>query len=339
MPADSDRWRDGIGRRLRMRDLEVFLAARRGGSMARAAQDLAITQPAVSKSVRDLEDALGVRLFDRSPRGLTITPYGDVLARRALGAFDELRQAVEEVRALTDPDFGVVRIGCNESLSVALLPAAIRLLAEERPGITVSVTQMSRPITIEIAHLRERKVDMIVGRGIFDVPEDDLLSEILFEEPFVVVAPGDSRWAHRPHVDLADLNGEKWILHPPEEAPGSVVLDAFRARGLAPPHASVITTSFHLRQTLMASGDYLTVLPACMVAVLNQGAPPVAVLPIDLGLAARPVAIFTLKNRTMNPATAQFAEALRRVASAAPAPASDLHLWADRCRRAPLACL
>jgi DNA-binding transcriptional LysR family regulator len=316
MPDDPDQWALRIGRRLRMRDLEVFLAARRWGSMARAAQHLGITQPAVSKAVRDLEAALSVRLLDRSPQGVTATLYGEVLARRATGAFDELRQGVEEVQALTDPASGRARIGCNESLSVALLPAAIRLMAEERPGVTVSITQMSRPITVEIDNLRERKVDMIVGRGIFDIPEDDLISEILFEEPFVVVAPVHSRWARCAEIHLADLLDEKWILHPPDEAPGSVVLDAFRTRGLAAPHASIITTSFHLRAMLMAAADYLTVIPACMAAVLNERAPTVSVLPVDLGLACRPVAIFTLKNRTLNPTAALFADILRRVTTA-----------------------
>ena len=313
MSENPDLWAGRVGRRLRMRDLEVFLAARRWRSMARAAQHLAITQPAVSKAVRDLEAALGVSLLDRSAKGVTATPYGEVLARRATAAFDELRQAVEEVQALTDPTFGRARVGCNESLSVALLPAAIRLMAKERPGVTVSITQMSRPITVEVQNLRDRNVDMIVGRGIFDVPEGDLVSEVLFEEPLVIVAPVHSPWAGRAEIDLADLAGEPWILHPPEEAPGSVVLDAFRARGLRAPHASITTTSFHLRETLMRAGDYLTVVPACMTAVLNATAPTVAVLPVDLGLAARPVAIFTLKDRTLNPAAARFAEILRRL--------------------------
>ena len=240
----SDLWTQRISRRLRMRDLQVFLEARRGGSMARAAQRLGITQPAVSKAVRDLENALGVRLLDRSPQGVTSTAYGEVLARHAMGAFDELRQGIEGVQALTDPGFGEARIGCNESLSVALLPAAIRWLATARPGIAVNITQMSRPITIEIEQLRTRAVDMILGRGIFEVPENDLHSEVLFEERFVVVAPVHSAWSRRSRIDLADLLGERWILHPPEEAPGSVVIDAFRARGLSAPQASVTTTSF-----------------------------------------------------------------------------------------------
>src|SRR6266487_3962576 len=86
MPGVED-WEARIGRRLRLRDLHVFLAVVEWGSMAKAAHRLAVTQPAVSKSIADLEHALGVRLLDRNPQGVEVTLYGSVLARRALAAF------------------------------------------------------------------------------------------------------------------------------------------------------------------------------------------------------------------------------------------------------------
>jgi DNA-binding transcriptional LysR family regulator len=313
MDANTEVGKARLGRRIRMRDLQVFQTAARSGSMTQAAHHLSITQPAVSKAVRDLELTLGVRLLDRSPGGVASTAYGEVLARRAAAVFDELQQAEIEIQALRDPRTGRVRVGCNESLSVALLPAAIARMAEDRPGVTVSITQMSRPIDVEVHQLRERNVDLILTRGLFEVPEGDLAAEVLFEEPFVVVAGVASSWARRDQIELADLVGEKWILHPPEEAPGTVVLEAFRAHGLTPPRACVTTTSFHVRDTLMMSGDYLTVIPACVTAVFNAKAPTIKVLPVDLGIAPRPVAIFTLKNRTLNPVAARFAETLKIV--------------------------
>ena len=146
MPSGVENWDSRIGRRIRLRDLHVFLVVVEWRSMAKAAHHLAVTQPAVSKSIADLEHTLGVRLLDRNPQGVEVTPYGTVLVRRALAAFDELRQGVGEIKFLADPTAGEVRIGCNESLSAALLPAVIEGLSERHPGVTVHVAQMSRPI-------------------------------------------------------------------------------------------------------------------------------------------------------------------------------------------------
>ena len=311
MPSEVQDWEARIGRRLRLRDLHVFLAVVEWRSMAKAAHRLAVTQPAVSKSVADLEHTLGIRLLDRNPQGVEITLYGSVLARRALAAFDELRQCVSEIKFIADPTAGEVRIGCNESLSAALLPAVIEGLSQKYPGVTVHVTQMSRPITVEIRELRARNVDLIIGRGIFPIPEDDLNSEILFEEPLIVVAGAQSRWARRRKLELAELLGEKSILFPRDEAPGLLVEEAFKALDLQMPHASLTTNSFHLRDMLLMTADYLTVVPACMLPVLNAKHPTVKRLPIDLGVQTRPVAIFTLKNRTLSPVAELFLQSVR----------------------------
>jgi DNA-binding transcriptional LysR family regulator len=253
-------------------------------------------------------------LLDRNPQGVEVTLYGSVLARRALAAFDELRQGVAEIEFTADPTAGEVRIGCNESLSAALLPAVIESLSQNYPNVTVHVTQMSRPITVEIRELRARSVDLIIGRGIFPIPEDDLNSEILFEEPLIIVAGAQSKWARRRKLELIELVEEKWILYPRGEAPGLVVEQAFRALGLEVPRASLTTMSFHLRDMLLMAADYLTVVPACMLRVLNAKHTTVKRLPIDLGVQTRPVAIFTLKNRTLSPVVELFLRSVRTTA-------------------------
>lgn len=315
MAIAPQHWEARIGRRVRLRDLHVLLTVVQWGSMAKAAHRLAVSQPAVSKAVADLEQTLGVRLLDRGPQGVEPTLYGAALLRRASAVFDELRQGVREIEFMADPTAGQVRIGCNESLSAALLPAVIGRLSNQSPGVTVHVIQMSRSITLEIRELRERNVDLIIGRGVFPVPEDDLNSEILFEEPLIVVAGAQSRWARRRKVDLAELVGEKWILYPWNEAPGVLVEQAFRSRGLEVPRVTVATLSFYLREMLLMKGDYLTVVPACMLRVFNTKNLAVRPLPIDLGVQTRPVAIFTLKNRTLSPVAELFMQCVRAVAS------------------------
>src|SRR5581483_2274712 len=122
---DRMKWDERIGRRLKLHDLHVFMTVAELGSMGAAAKRLAISQPSISKAVADLEHVLGLRLLDRTAKGVEMTLYGKALLQRGLGAFDELRQGVNDLAALADPAIGEVRIGAPEAIAAGLLPAAI----------------------------------------------------------------------------------------------------------------------------------------------------------------------------------------------------------------------
>src|ERR1700741_4854807 len=107
---------DHVARRLKFRDLQVFFAVIQAGSMAKAAHQLGLTQPAVSDIVEGLEQMFAVRLFDRNPRGVEPTIYGRALLKRGRAAFDELRQGIKDVEFLSDPTTGEIRIGCPASV-------------------------------------------------------------------------------------------------------------------------------------------------------------------------------------------------------------------------------
>src|SRR5919106_4198542 len=96
-------WSDRIGRRLKPRDLHVFVAVAERGNMAKAAEQLAVSRPVVSRTIADLERALGVRLLDRTSQGVVPTLYGRALFKRSLALFEELRQSVREIEFLADP--------------------------------------------------------------------------------------------------------------------------------------------------------------------------------------------------------------------------------------------
>jgi DNA-binding transcriptional LysR family regulator len=283
--------------------------------MAKAAQRLAISQPAISKAIADLESTLHVRLLDRSPRGVEPTLYGSTLVRRGQAVFDELRQGVGEIEFATDPSVGEVRIGCPETVAATLLPMVIERLSDRYPKLVLHVAQLN-PITLEIRELRERNVDLMIGRVAPAFTEDDLRVEILFRERLVVVAGTQSEWARQRKIELADLVSGKWILYPPRQLPTPLVEEAFRARGLDPPHARVLTYSFYLREKLLTTRDYLSVVPASMLRAFNSRGAAVTALPVDLGIDARPMAIFTLKNRTLSPAAELFIDAVRAVGKA-----------------------
>ncbi len=130
----------------------------------------------------------------------------------------------------------------------------------------------------------------------------------------IVVAGAQSQWFRRRKIELADLLDEKWILFPPNQVVSLLIEQAFRAQGLDPPRARVLTFSLQLRDMLLMAGDYLSVIPYSMVRALNAKRLTVKPLAIKLGIQTRPVAMFTLKNRTLSPVAELFMECVRTTA-------------------------
>src|SRR5262252_9405459 len=119
---------DRIGRRMKLHDLHVLMAVVQAGSMSKAAQILNTTQPAVSRSIADLEDAIGVRLLDRGRHGAEPTEYGRALLDGGTAMFDDLRQAVKNIEFIADPTVGEVRIGATDPLIAGVVPAILEHL-------------------------------------------------------------------------------------------------------------------------------------------------------------------------------------------------------------------
>ena len=139
MARNTIDWESRIGRRLGVRDLHVFFTVVQRGSMAKAAQQLNVTQPAVSKAIGDLEHTLGVRLLDRRPQGVEPTMYGRALLKRGNVVFDELKQTIRDIEFLADPTVGEVRFGCNEGVAAALLPPIMKRFSHQYPRVVLRI--------------------------------------------------------------------------------------------------------------------------------------------------------------------------------------------------------
>jgi DNA-binding transcriptional LysR family regulator len=303
-------WEDRIGRRLKLRDVNVLLAVVQCRSMARAAERLAVSQPVVSKSIADLEHTLGVRLLDRSRKGVEPTSYGQALLKRGLAAFDELRQGVKDIEFLADPTAGEVRIGASDAMAVGLLPVVINRLYRQHPRLVFHVT--SAPGGAALRELRERNVDFIIGR-LFSRIEEDLTAEPLFDEPIFVVAGAQNGWLGRRKIELAQLLGEPWLMPPRETAPGALMAGIFHELGLTMPQAAVVTNSIQMMSTLLASGPFLAMYPRSMLQFCAKGLTP-KILPVRLPEQSAPVGTVTLKNRTLSSTARLFIDGVREVA-------------------------
>jgi DNA-binding transcriptional LysR family regulator len=305
-------WHDRIGRRLKLRDLHILLTVVHRGSMAKAATELAISQPAVSKAIADMEHTLGLRLLDRTRHGIEPTTYGRVLIRRGMTIFDELKQAAQELDFLVDPTVGELRLGGSESMAAGLLPAIIDRFSREYPQVMLSVAQAVFA-TMQYRELRERNVDLLLGRNYGPFAEDDLESEVLFDDQPVVVSGKQSRWARSRRLELADLSQEQWILPPPDSLPGVSTADVFRASGVDVPKAPLTTLSIHISLQLVATNRFVTMLPRSILRFSGNDR-PLKVLPIKLPIQPRPVAIMSLKQRTLSPVAQRFIDCARIVA-------------------------
>ena len=311
-------WDDHIGRRLRLRDLRVFFAVMQQGSLSKAAQQLRVSHPAVSQIIADLEHALGVKLFDRSSRGVEPTNYARALFTRGRAAFDELRQGIRDIEFLADPTAGELTIGYTLSIADTLLPQIVEQFSEKYPRVVMRANISPTP-AFKFPGLRDRTYDLILTRIPAPIPDGDALNElnveVLFEDPWVLAACADSRWARRRKIDLSELLDERWIMPPPDTSAYKVVAEAFKARGLGMPTATLVTYSMDLRVKSATRGRFITVVPK---SILRHGDDRHALKELAVSIPVRPwpVAILTLKSRTLSPVVERFIESARQVAKA-----------------------
>lgn len=310
-------WESQIGRRLKLRDLYVFSTVVQRGSMAKAAQHLGVSQPSVSEVIADLEHALGVRLLDRSAQGIGPTIYGDVLLKRSVVVFDELKQSIRDIEFLSDATTGEVRIACTQSLDYTLLAEIVLRFSEQYPRVEVHADLTGN--LREFSGLRDRKYDCILQRvptSFFEESTtDDLNWELLLDETMVVAAGASSPWTRRRKIDLAELVNEPWILGAPDTWHHALAEEVFGAQGLSVPKPRITTVSIPLRARLLAAGPYLSMFLGTVVQRMMADHYAVRALPVDLPASSFAARIVTLKNRTLSPVVERFLACVREVAA------------------------
>ena len=300
-------WNDRVRRRLRLRDVDILLSVIQTGSMGKAAATLNMSQPAVSKAVAYLEHTLGVRLLDRSRRGVEPTPYGRALVKRGVAMFDELRQGVQDIASLNDPTVGEIRMGGSEHTISAIYSPVIHRLSEQHPRMSFHVI-VGDLKTLSRA-LDARHIDFLVSR-MYSPPSEEHTVEVLFEDPLVVITGPNNPLARRRKIAFAELLDDPWTLQPHENSFGAFTVDAFRAAGYAPPRVTVATTSSNLRGDMLVTGRYLSMVPRYWV-LLPRRRPSLKILPVEFPHTRLDVGIITLKNRSLSRATELFIDSVR----------------------------
>jgi DNA-binding transcriptional LysR family regulator len=302
---------DRIGRRIKLQDVHVLMAVVQAGSMGKAARQLNTSQPNISKSIADLEHALGVRLLDRHSRGIEPTQYGRALLAGGAAVFDELRQTVKNIEFLADPTAGEVRVGSNPLLAASFTSAIVDRLSQRYPRIMFRLTTGY----VEGLHrgLREREFDLLIAWKIGPLADERLRFEVLFDDAWVIATGAQNPWARRRKIAVPDLMNEPWVLPPPESGVTAIAMEALAASGFGYPRMTVVTDSPHVRMSLLATGRFLTICPMSALRFPTRRL-ELKVLHVEVPMARVPNGIVTLKNRTLSPVARLFIETARESA-------------------------
>ena len=305
---------DPLLRRLKLGDLRLFSAVVGAGGMAKAATQLHISQPAVSKAIASLEQTLGVRLLDRHAGGVTPTIYGEALLQGSTAVFDDLGQSVGRIKFLNDPRNGKVRFGCSHPIALGFVPGVIERMSADYPGIRFEVFD-----TDDIASLKRRQIELAITRRFLGHEDVEVHEEVLFDDPLVVYAASDSPWARRRKISLADLIDAPWSIPFYNSPVGRLIVEAFRADGLEPPRAHVKSFSIDVHLGLLATGKYVSIAALSMLRTCSQRL-SIKALPIKLKHRPSSVAIMTLRDRTLSPVAELFIKYAHGIAKPLAAP-------------------
>jgi DNA-binding transcriptional LysR family regulator len=245
--------------RLKLRQLRLLTAIADEGTVLKGSQALNIAQPAATKSIKELEDALGVQLFDRSSRGVTPTDFGRVMIKHAKLILTQLRHAGEELQSLEEGLSGRVHVGTLLAASTSLLPRALARLRERRPGIAVTVDEGT--IDRLMPGLRTGDIDVVLGR----LPEyrerEGLRQEVLYLDTVSIMVREGHPLTQRSGLKLVDLIDQAWVMPPPQTSLRRQVDHAFRHEGLEPPNDVIESVSILTNHALLMNTDMLATMP------------------------------------------------------------------------------
>ena len=311
MPMSSTSTHWFVRARLKTRQLLLLLALEDEGNINRAAQVLNITQPAASKLLKDLEDMLGVSLFDRMPRGMRPTWYGETMIRHARVALASLGQAHDEIQALKAGSFGQVSVGAITAPGLSLLPMAVALLKREQPSLRVSLQIETSDVLME--RLAQGKLDMLVARLFERHDKTALRYQALTEEPVCAVTRPGHPLLGRRKLSLRDMADAGWIVPPA----GSVLRHRFelmfQEQGLEAPTNVVETTALLFMTRMLQQSDMIAVIATDVARYYAQHG-LVAQLPIQLACTMDAFGLITRTDRPLSPAAQVMLRALKTCA-------------------------
>ncbi|MGB3556239.1 MAG: LysR family transcriptional regulator [Jannaschia sp.] len=244
--------------RLKLRYLRFLLCIDEERSISSAAAQVDISQPAATKLLREIEQIVGARLFERSRYRVEPTPAGELVLRASRRVLSEVRRLTEELNALSGGQSGRVAVGSLISASATLVPVAVARLARDFPEIMVHIAETTEDILLP--SLKVGDLDMVLGR----LPrhlDPDLAMRVLYEERFCIVArPGHP--VHAPGADLRhEISTASWILPPSQTMTRQETEQTLAAQGYGTPRVVAESAAVHINLRALQAGDLLSAMP------------------------------------------------------------------------------
>jgi len=306
-----------IRNELRPRHLRLLVALDELRHIGKVAAHINVTQPAVSKMLGEMEKGLDLKLFERTPKGVTPTLYGECLIRHARRLLNDFSQARDELKGLLDGDTGRIRVGVLSNVVPALLPRSVALLKQRAPRTNV----LLREGTMErlLPQLLQGELDLIVGRLAEKHALPELGGKVLSQEPVVLIARPGHPLARRKRLEWADVMHCPWVLPSSEGLLHEPLERTFEQHGFPMPADFVEALSVQFVLAYLQETDAIATMTRDIAHhYRRQGL--VSVLPFNFPKLMRPLGITWNRNRTMSPSTTLLIECLEEAAaSGAPA--------------------
>ena len=289
---------------LNLKHLRLIVAIAEHRQVSVAAQALSITQPAASRTLAEAEARIGTRLFDRHPKGMTLTAVGESLARRARNMLDELSIAAEEVERLRQGQGGLVRIGAVTGAAVGYVVPVLRQLRAIAPDAEAQVdVGTSEDLLTGLMALR---YDMVLARVPPRLVPEGLSMHPARGEVVQIVARHDHPAAGGAGpVALADLSGCDWVMQGPGAPIRRAIEDAFLAEGAPLPRNVINSASLLIALAMLRSPDAVMPISREVAQLLTEGRSDLTVLPVAQPIHVAPYSLITLSDRRLSPLAAR----------------------------------
>ncbi|MCR8922808.1 LysR family transcriptional regulator [Dasania sp. GY-MA-18] len=297
--------------RLKIKHLRLLVTVGEQKNIFKAAQIMNMAQPAATKTIRNIETALDMSLFDRSSRGVSPTPYGEVIIKHAKLILSQIKHVSEELISIQDGISGKVSIGTLLAASPTLLPKSLATLKQERGNISVSVIEGTNDMLLPSLEMGD--IDIVVGRLPEIQENESLKSEVLYYEPIAIVARKNHPLSKKDKLSLKDLVNEQWILPSEGTTLRREIDNAFHKEGLNVPQSCIECVSILTNRTLLLETDMVAAMPYQVIrsyedmGLLTQ-------LPIKIQAALGPVGYTVRANTELTPAANYFLSILKDTA-------------------------
>jgi LysR family transcriptional regulator, pca operon transcriptional activator len=296
-----------ISQKLRLNLLRAADAIETQRSILKASAFLGISQPALTKSLQELEDILQLRLFERHPRGVRPTEAGIVFIRSARRMLAELKRLDEELDQVSRPMGGTAALGALPVAAAGVLPGALTRLRALYPAISVRLLQGRTEELLPL--LASGEIDLIVGRLYRPVMPDGFVREPLWTEPISILARAGHELFKQDHVTVEDLRRYELVLPTVSQRVGQEIEHLLATLDLTPT-ASLRSSSYGFIREMLHGSDLLSVMPRLMmVGDVMRGSLRVVALPIPAP--DRPAGLILPRGRALQPQVHLFVECLR----------------------------